>query len=175
MAIDLIHGRDIERLNSLELPAVLNALLSAEAGQNRIPLLDLDVTTRHTDPDAGVDARIRWPTGVAHDIFVKGENVLQYKAGKLTPELLRREFNKPGVQRALKNGGAYLICVGNDSVRESTIKLRERLLHKLCRARHYSPKKAKILWKCYCSLGVQVPKCGCSVGAKGEHQTIQNC
>lgn len=57
-------------------------------------LLDLDVTTRQTDPDGGVDARIKWPIGTSHDLFMGGENVLQYKAGKLTVATLKAEFGK---------------------------------------------------------------------------------
>jgi hypothetical protein len=58
MAIELIHGKDVERLKDEELRSVLNALLDADASQHRVPLVDLSVTTRNDDPDAGIDA---WP------------------------------------------------------------------------------------------------------------------
>ena len=49
MAIELLTGKDVASLNSLELPSVMNALLRAEAGSSRVPIPDLDVTLRSTD------------------------------------------------------------------------------------------------------------------------------
>jgi hypothetical protein len=93
--------------NHQELRAVLNALLVADAAQHRVPLHKVDISTRNNDRDAGIDALVEFPDGVKHDWLEVGENVLQYKAGKLTKALLLAEFNKPGVQRALKKGGHY--------------------------------------------------------------------
>jgi hypothetical protein len=49
-----------------------------------------------------------------HDVLKPGENVIQYKSGKLSLKSLRDEFKKPGVQKVLRNGGAYLMIVGQD-------------------------------------------------------------
>jgi hypothetical protein len=46
MSIELITGKDVAFLDSGQFPIVMNALLAAEAGQNRIPILDLTITTR---------------------------------------------------------------------------------------------------------------------------------
>ena len=89
--MNLIDGKDVERLNDQEFRAVLNALFNAEAGRHHVPLLDLDLTTRQTDPDAGVDARVKWPSS-DHDVLKRGENVIQYKSGKLKLKDLREEF-----------------------------------------------------------------------------------
>ena len=145
MAIDFINGKDVERLNDQELRSVLNALLTADASQRRVPLLDLDITTRNNDPDAGIDARIKWPAVAPHDPLQSGENVLQYKSGKLTKKLLEAEFNKPGVQRALKRGGAYLFCAGHDYVSRSA-KTHEKTLKDLCRKKRIAAGRVKIIF-----------------------------
>jgi len=145
MAIELIHGKDVERLKDEDLRSVLNALLDADASQHRVPLADLSVTTRNDDPDAGIDAWIKWPAGTAHDVLRPGENVLQYKSGKLTKELLRSEFRKSGVQRSLKKGGSYLLCVGHDYV-HATKKRYEDQLKGLCGRRKIPISRAKIIF-----------------------------
>jgi len=106
---------------------------------------DLDLSTRETDPDAGVDARVKWFTD-GHDILRAGENVIQYKSGKLSLKDLQTEFKKPGVQRALKKGGAYLILVSQDYVRKDIIRLREKELRKLCNRAKIPPHRAAILF-----------------------------
>jgi hypothetical protein len=145
MAIELIHGKDVQQLNDEELRAVLNALLNAEACQYHISLLDLDVSTRNNDPDAGIDARIKWPAGKFHDLLRAGENVMQYKSGKLTEKLLAGEFRKKGVQACLKNGGAYLFCVGHDHV-PTTKKKYEKQLKELCKKHRIPQSRAKIIF-----------------------------
>jgi len=144
MFIDLVSGKDVERLNNQEFRTVLNALITAEAGQQRISLLDVDLTTRETDPDAGIDGRLKWPN-VSHEIFVAGENVVQFKSGKLPVRILRAEFTKPGVQQALKSGGNYLLLVGHDYVHQSIIRLRTTL-RELCREKRIPAKRAKIIF-----------------------------
>jgi hypothetical protein len=116
----LLDGKDVGRLNNQEFRSVMNALLRAEAGRCHVPLVDLDLSTRETDPDAGIDARVKWSVN-GHETLRLGENVIQYKSGKLSPDELRIEFRKPGVQAALKDGGAYLILVGQDYVRKDVI------------------------------------------------------
>jgi len=146
MAIEFVNGKDVERLNDQELRAVLNSLLTADAAQHRVPLPDLDITTRNTDPDAGIDASIKWPTGTPHDLFEPGENVLQYKSGKLTKKLIETEFKKKGVQRALKQKGHYLFCAGHDYVRNTARQTHEKTLKELCRKRKIPVGRAKIIF-----------------------------
>jgi hypothetical protein len=155
MAIELIHGKDVERLNNEELRATLNALLNAEACQHHVPLLDLDISCRNNDPDAGIDARMKWPHGTEHDLFRPGENVLQYKSGKLDKKLLTSEFKKKGVQQALKGGGTYIFCVGHDYVREAGRKAYEKTLKELCRRRKIPASGARVVFgsglaRCIC-------------------------
>jgi hypothetical protein len=145
MAIELIHGKDVQLLNDENLRSVLNALLDADASQHRVPLVDLDITTRNDDPDAGIDARIKWPAATEHDPLRAGENVLQYKSGKLTKELLEKEFNKSGVQKALKKGGSYLLCVGHDYV-HATKERYEEQMKGLCKKKKIPISRAKIIF-----------------------------
>lgn len=143
--MSLLDGKDVQRLNDQELRSLINALLSAEAGRYHVPLQDLDLTTRQTDPDAGIDARVKWPIN-GHHILKRGENVVQYKSGKLSLKGLRTEFRKPGVQATLKAGGAYLILVGQDYVRKEIIRLREKELHRLCATKKVPSARAAILF-----------------------------
>jgi hypothetical protein len=145
MAIDLVKGKDVEKLNNHDLRAILNALLQNESAQNHVPIPDLDLTCRETDPDAGIDARIKWPAALAHDLFRVGDNVLQYKSGNLTAEQLKAEFAKPGVQKALKSGGTYLMCVGRDLV-PNTADEHRKLLKKLCKNRRIPSNRATIIF-----------------------------
>ena len=91
MDIELITGKDVAFLDSQQF--VMNALLVAEASQNRLPLLDLTVTSQTTDPDGGIDAHFLWPASVQHDVLAAGANVLQFKAGKISKKLLAKEFS----------------------------------------------------------------------------------
>src|SRR5579872_283640 len=146
MAIDLIHGKDVQNLNDEEFRSVLDALLNAEASQNHVPLQNLDVSCRNNDPDAGIDARLNWPVGVVLDLLQAGENVLQFKSGKLTEKLFKSEFKKRGVREALKHGGAYLFCVGHDYVHEAGRKKYEKILKELCRRRKIPSGRARIIF-----------------------------
>ncbi len=65
-----------------------------------MPLIDLDLTLRTNDPDAGIDGRINWPEGTKHDVLAPGENVVQYKSGELIPRQLVKEFDKLGTRAA---------------------------------------------------------------------------
>ena len=143
--MNLLDGKDLERLNNHELRSIVNALLTAEAGRWHVPLGDLDLSTRETDPDAGIDARVKWPMN-GHEILKLGENVIQYKSGKLSLKELRTEFRKTGVQAALKNGGAYLILVSQDYVRKDVIRLREKELRRLCVRKKIPSDRAAILF-----------------------------
>lgn len=145
MAINLVTGKDVEKLNNHDLRAVLNALLLAESAQHSIPIPDVDLTLRETDPDAGIDARIKWPSGKPHDVLRTGETVLQYKSGNLSVKQLEAEFKKPGVQQALKAKASYLICVGKDYV-PKTVDDRKNALRKLCKKKKIPFSRTKIIF-----------------------------
>lgn len=133
---ELITSADVAALDNHALRRVLNALLQAEADLHGVPLTDLDTTLRENDPDAGIDARIRWKT--QHEVLRDGENVVQYKSGKLTEKNLRDEFAKPGVQDALKRGGHYILMVGHAYGVPARDK-RAEILRELCAAAGIDP------------------------------------
>lgn len=141
----VLDGKDIERLAPDELRSVLNATLEAEALSARVPSKQLDLSTRNNDPDAGLDARVEWPPGTASEILLGGENALQYKAGKLTPTVLKKEFGKPGVVDTLKRGGNYILCVGHD-YNPTHAKNWRNELRKLAKSRKIDPDKCAILF-----------------------------
>jgi hypothetical protein len=111
-----LDGNDVAKLNNHQLRSVMNTLLTVEANENQVQLSDLELNTRDADPDAGVDARIRWPASARHDPLGAGQTAVQYKSGKLTLVQLANEFSKPGVQQTLRRGGNYLLLVGHDYV-----------------------------------------------------------
>jgi hypothetical protein len=145
MEIELITGKDVAFLDSQQFPFVMNALLVAEASQNRVPLLDLTVTSQTTDPDGGIDAHFLWPANNQHDVLAPGANVLQYKAGKISKKILANEFSKPDIQAALKAGNAYILCVGYDYP-EKWVKYYRKALDALCKKRKYAAKQTKIIF-----------------------------
>ena len=142
----LISDDDVARLNSHSLPAVINALLTAEADLRHIPLTGLDLTLRSTDPDAGIDGRIDWPNGTSHDTLPPGIIAIQYKSGKFKNGELAKEFKKKGVQKTLKSsGGKYLLFVSH-AYPVWQRNAQRRSLHMLCRRRHIRPDRCTILY-----------------------------
>jgi hypothetical protein len=142
----LISSKDVAGLNNHALRAILNALLTAEAGKNKIRLKDLDLTLRDNDPDAGIDGRILWPEGIDHDVFRPGSVVVQYKSGTLKKGEIRREFIKRGVQDTLKvQKGQYVLFVSHDYVVPSRT-THETALRGLCKRRRIDARRCKIVY-----------------------------
>ena len=110
----LVQETDVAGLGVDDLRRVLNRLLSIEASIHRVPIANLHLTLREYDSDGGIDARVIWPASAQHDVLLPGENVFQYKTGKIGEAGIRSEFNKCGVQNSLKNGGHYHLLVGQD-------------------------------------------------------------
>jgi hypothetical protein len=142
----LISDKDVEHLNSHSFPAVMNALLAVEANFRRVPLGDLDLTTRVTDPDAGIDGRIGWPDGAIHDVLRPGTIVVQYKSGPIRKGDIRREFLKAGVQDALKSKtGRYTLFASHPYGGRTKDKHRKQL-RELCRRRRIDPDRCSIFY-----------------------------
>jgi hypothetical protein len=141
----LVPGSAISGLGHEQFRAVLNRLLTVEACIHKVPLTDLDLSCRDNDPDAGIDARVRWPPGSSHDVLRPGDTVLQYKSGKITLADIEKEFSKPGVRKCLLNGGRYVLLVGHDYV-ENDANRRRKKLEQLCRKRRISIKRSEVLF-----------------------------
>ena len=114
--VQMIDGADIARLNNHQFRKVINTLLTVEANENRVPLDKLDLNTRDTDPDAGIDARVHWPGSVPNDFWPSGEIAMQFKSGKITDGSLDTELGKRGVRQTLRRAGGSLLLVGHDYV-----------------------------------------------------------
>jgi len=142
----LISSLDVARLNNHALRAILNALLTAEAGKNNVPLTELDLTLRDNDRDAGIDGRIVWPQGADHDLFCPGAVVVQYKSGKITKKEIHDEFMKPGVQDNLHaEKGQYTLFVSHDYVTPSRDRHKAQL-KKLCEGQGIDPTRCNIAY-----------------------------
>lgn len=140
-----IDGGDVARLNNHQFRKIINALLTVEANENRVPLDDLELNTRETDPDAGLDARARWPASAPHDPLPAGEIGFQYKSGKLSPDDLEAELSKKGVRDTLRRGGHYLLLVGHDYP-PPTRDNRQKDLARICRSKRLPLSRCKILY-----------------------------
>ena len=140
-----LDGRDVAQLNNHQLRKVMNTLLTVEANENRVPLVDLELNTRDTDPDAGIDARVLWPASAPNDHLAAGENVLQYKAGKLALANIATELSKPGVMKTLRAHGSYLLLVGHDYVLTTRDK-HQKELARLCRKKRVPISRCRILY-----------------------------
>ncbi|MBZ5726791.1 MAG: hypothetical protein LAP87_17565 [Acidobacteriia bacterium] len=140
-----LDGDDVAKLNNHQLRKVMNALLIVEANENGVPLADLELNTRDTDPDAGIDARVQWPVSAPHDPLAAGQTALQYKSGRLTVAQLATEFGKPGVRRTLRGGGNYLLLVAHDYVVPTRDK-HQKEIARLCRLRKLPVSRCKILY-----------------------------
>jgi hypothetical protein len=116
-----------------------------EANENGVPLAGLELNTRDTDPDAGIDARVQWPRSAPHDPLDHGQTALQYKSGKLSLANLVTEFGKPGVQQTIRRGGHYLLLVGHDYV-PSTRDKHQKELSRICRLKRVPISRCKILY-----------------------------
>jgi len=141
----MIDGADIARLNNHQFRKVINTLLTVEANENRVPLDKLDLNTRDTDPDAGIDARVHWPGSVPNDFWPSGEIAMQFKSGKITDGDLDTELGKRGVRQTLRRGGNYLLLVGHDYVPAARDKRQEQLA-RICRLKRLPVSRCRILY-----------------------------
>jgi hypothetical protein len=145
MPMNLLDGGDIARLNNHAFRKVINTLLTVEANENHVPLLDVELNTRDTDPDAGIDARIRWPSSPPHDFLPAGTTALQYKSGKLTSADLTKELGEKGVRQTLRGGGSYRLLVAHDYP-SATRDKRKKELAQLCKKKHLPASRCQILY-----------------------------
>lgn len=140
----LVHETDVAGLGVDDLRRVLNKLLSVEASIHRVPIADLHLTLREYDSDGGIDARVIWPASAQHDVLFPGENVFQYKTGKIGEAGIRSEFNKCGVQDSLKKGGHYHLLIGQDYNPPKLTKL-QKCLAVLCKKKRIPKTRCQIL------------------------------
>jgi hypothetical protein len=141
----LITGRDVERLPVESFRNVMNTLLKVEASLHGVPLSDLNLTSKEFVSDAGIDARIKWPKEVKHDVLPAGESVIQYKTGKLTKKTFREELQKSGVRDALDAGYFYLTMSALDN-NDKQATFAQKSLKAACEEQGIDPDKCRIFF-----------------------------
>lgn len=132
MAPDLVRisSDEIERLGPDELVEVMDRLLRAEGHRIGIPPANIETSSRIHVPDEGIDARIR--DGRPGSRWIpEGLSVWQFKSGKVKPRDIQREFAKPGVQDAVRQGGTYLLVAGKDLTPQERERLKSALEKRL--------------------------------------------
>jgi hypothetical protein len=140
----LVQPTDIATLDLEAFRRLINRLLGIEASIHGVPVGDVDVTLREFDPDGGVDARTKWPESAPQEILFAGENILQYKTGKITKTTIKAEFHKPGVQKCLEAGGHYHFLISQDCNVRKLDTLKEALAG-FCAHKGFDPKRCHLL------------------------------
>src|SRR5579864_3536676 len=94
----------------------MNRLIRVEAALLHIPPTNVETSLRINDPDGGIDARIQAGT-VESRWISSGLSVWQFKAGRtITAASILEEAQKPGVRKALADGGTYYLVVSADFI-----------------------------------------------------------
>ncbi|MCK4389108.1 MAG: hypothetical protein KAV83_02565 [Desulfobacterales bacterium] len=127
-------------MNKNELAGTLNHLLVVEGEKLGIPPTEIHTTLRISDPDAGVDARVQASEVVQKRWIPPGLSVWQYKSGgRLNKKDFEDEFNKPGVQEAIKSGGVYCLVWGKGCA-DKARKKKEKWLRECFESINLKPK-----------------------------------
>jgi hypothetical protein len=105
---------EVSRLDQLAFVDAVNHLVRAEASRSGIPTSGIHTNLRVNESDAGIDARVLAPSSHRSQWIPLGTSAWQMKSGNVYPGELRKEFNKPGVQKVVKHGGTYCVAIGVD-------------------------------------------------------------
>lgn len=141
-----ITEQQINGLQPVELARLLNRLLRLEGKLLGVDPSDIETTeSQITTRDEGIDARVRnAPSGSRW--IPAGLSVWQSKSGKKHGRAeLEREYRKPGVQAALRDGGSYRIWIGSDPDVNAQ-KNRNDALDECCRGSGITEDRCRILF-----------------------------
>jgi hypothetical protein len=107
-----ITGKEIGRLDSLQLTALLRGLLHLEAKRFLISPSGISVNLSITIPDGGEDGRIEWSDGPQRTDYIPTRLTLfQVKAQDTGPTDCTKELAKPRPRETLNNsGGVVIFC-----------------------------------------------------------------
>ena len=111
---------DIRVLNDYQLSDILRRLLNLEATKFGVYKSGISVALNINTADGGIDGTIKWDNGPERTDHIPCRNVMyQCKATKMTPAAAGKEVLtnpkkkpqqiKPGVNRVLSEGGAYVL------------------------------------------------------------------
>ena len=128
-----ITAKEIENLSPEIFADVINRLLRAESSRTGMSPRNVQTSLKIYEPDGGIDALVKDAPVNSHDWLPQGTSVWQFKSGgkSHSPTDLKKEFDKPEVQNALQQGGAYCIVIGKGLSR-TTRKNREDALRDCC-------------------------------------------
>ena len=153
-----IQSTEISALEQRELVELMNRLLYLECLKLGVDPENINTTLQTTWSDGGVDAGIsNVPAGSRW--LPEGESVWQSKSGKaLSSTRLCKEFDKIGVQDALKRGGSYVVFMSgsvhagdqrngkNGSIIEDGQRNRQIALQEYCKQQGFATDRCKIVY-----------------------------
>lgn len=122
-----IKPNEIELLDSDQLVDLMNHLLCAESDKIGISPDNVNITIRIDVPDGGVDARTINSEEIESRWIPLGLSIWQFKSGDIFPNEIDQEFNKPGVQEVIRQGGSYCFVAGKDYVDRQRIDREQKL------------------------------------------------
>jgi len=146
MALE-IDAAEVEQLESSLFMDFLNHLINAECNKLGIPPTRVKTSSELTSAEGGVDGRIEDDEQRADGRWIPhGLTVWQFKTGETNtrPSKLEKEAVKPGVLKALEEGGSYLVAIArrcDTSMRER----RERSLRKAVAKKRLDPNRVTLL------------------------------
>lgn len=109
-----IQVREINQLDPYAFADVMNQCLEKEAARIGLPPSKVQTNLQVTEPDGGIDARVLDAVAPRPSRIPSGTSVWQYKSGDILPSEIKGEFEKPGVQKAVRQGAVYCLAVGRD-------------------------------------------------------------
>ena len=109
-----LDPKEISLLEPRDFTDLINRLLFAEAGRSGIPPADVGVTVNISTGDGGIDARARAPDRSSSRWIRRGLSIFQFKKGKITPAILKKEWRSERVQEAVLHGAWYVWVTGDD-------------------------------------------------------------
>lgn len=122
-----VRAEEIERLDNNRFVDFMNRLLRAEGSAVGILQANIETSVRQYEPDAGIDARVTGASG--SEWIPEGLSVWQFKSSDLEPYEIREEFQKPGVQEAVRAGGTYCLVIGESLTPIRQRNRKEELVH----------------------------------------------
>ena len=109
-----LDPKDVSLLEPRDFTDLINRLLFAEAGRSGIPPADVGVTVNINIGDGGIDARVRAPDHSSSRWIQRGLSIFQFKKGKITQAILKKEWHSERVQEAVRQGAWYVWVTGDD-------------------------------------------------------------
>lgn len=122
-----VRAEEIERLDNNRFVDFMNRLLRAEGSAVGILQANIETSVRQYEPDAGIDARVTGASG--SEWIPEGLSVWQFKSSDLEPHEIREEFQKPGIQEAVRAGGTYCLVIGESLTPIKQRNRKEELVH----------------------------------------------